>query len=150
MKAMIRFESNDFRLAQRKATLCSAVLLLATGIPLSGQEAGSGPAGPQPLTAAQAPKADTSFIDAHGAAHVTRVVPVPTTISPQAQLTLGQPMPDQGPDQPLAERRKQTDAYTAGARAMWSRICPNELVEDKMAGVPVRVVTPEGMPEAKK
>jgi acetyl esterase/lipase len=32
----------------------------------------------------------------------------------------------------------------------WSAICPNQLVEDKIAGVPVRIVTPEGMPESNR
>jgi len=105
---------------------------------------------PQPTTAAEAPNRDTSYIDAQGTAHVTRVVPVPATISTQAQLALGRQEPDQGPPQSLAERRAGTDAYTARARAAWSRICPNQLVEDKIAGVPVRIVTPEGLPEANK
>ena len=105
---------------------------------------------PHPTTAAEAPNRDTSFIDEQGTAHVTRVVPVPQTISSQAQLVVGHPEPDQGPPQSLAERRKMTDAYTARARVAWTRLCPNTLVEDKLAGVPVRIVTPEGMPDANK
>ncbi|HEY1581174.1 MAG TPA: alpha/beta hydrolase [Terracidiphilus sp.] len=101
---------------------------------------------PQPTSAAQAPKADTSFIDAGGTAHVTRIVPVPQTISAEARKSLSHPEPDQGPPQPLELRRKMTDAYTAGARVQWTKICPNTIVEDKIAGVPVRLVTPEGMP----
>jgi epsilon-lactone hydrolase len=107
-------------------------------------------AAPVPTTAAQAPTRDTSYIDAQGTAHVTRVVPVPKTISAEAQRRLSRPEPDQGPPQSLADRRKGTDAYTARARVEWSRLCPNRLVEDKIAGVPVRIVTPEGMPEANK
>ncbi len=103
-----------------------------------------------PTTADQAPTRDTSYIDAQGAAHVTRVVPVPKTISTQAQRRLSRPEPDQGPPQSLAERRKGTDAYTARARVEWSRLCPNQLVEEKIAGVPVRVVTPEGLREASR
>ena len=107
-------------------------------------------AAPKPTTAAEAPNRDTSFIDANGTAHVTRVVPVPQTISPEAQKSISRPEPDQGPPQPLEARRKMTDAYTAGARIQWSKICPNTIVEDKMAGVPVRIVTPEGMSEKNK
>ena len=105
---------------------------------------------PHPTTAAEAPSRDTSFIDDQGTAHVTRVVPVPQTISPQAQLVVGHPAPDQGPPESLENRRKGTDAYTARARVAWNRLCPNTLVEDTMAGVPVRIVTPEGLPEANK
>ena len=104
----------------------------------------------KPTTAAEAPNRDTSYIDANGTAHVTRVVPVPQTISPQAQKSLSRQEPDQGPPQSLEERRKKTDAYTAGARVEWTKICPNTIVEEKLAGVPVRIVTPEGMPESNK
>src|SRR4051812_46475988 len=104
----------------------------------------------EPTTAAQGPTRDTSYIDAQGAAHVTRVVPVPKTISAEAQRRLSRTEPDQGPPQSLADRRKGTDAYTARARVEWSRLCPNQLVEDKIAGIPVRIVTPEGLPDANR
>jgi epsilon-lactone hydrolase len=105
---------------------------------------------PHPTTAAYAPKSDTSYIDANGTAHVTRVVPVPQTVSPEAQKSISRAEPDQGPPQPLAERRKMTDAYTARARVEWTKLCPNTIVEDKIAGVSVRIVTPEGMPDKNK
>jgi monoterpene epsilon-lactone hydrolase len=105
---------------------------------------------PAPTTEADAPKRDTSFIDAQGTAHVTRVVPVPEDLSPQARLMLGHAEPDQGPPQSLADRRRLTDEYTARARVAWSKLMPNTLVDDKIAGVPVHIVTPEGMPEANK
>ena len=102
----------------------------------------------QPTTAAQAPASDTSFIDAQGTAHVTRVVPLPETISPEAQAVLGRATPDQGPPDSLADRRAHTDASTARARVAWTKICPNTVVEEKIAGVPVHIVTPDGMPAA--
>jgi len=102
---------------------------------------------PQATTAAQAPIRDTSYIDAQGTAHVTRVVPVPTTISTEAQASLRRAEPDQAPPEPLALRRSRTDAWALTAAAAWSKLCPNQLVEDKIAGVPVRIVTPEGLPE---
>ncbi|HMG85207.1 MAG TPA: alpha/beta hydrolase [Terracidiphilus sp.] len=105
---------------------------------------------PAPTTAAEAPNRDTSYIDANGAAHVTRVVPVPQTISPEAQKSISRPEPDQGPPQPLEARRKGTDAYTARARVEWTKLCPNTIIEDKIAGVPVRIVTPEGMLDKNK
>jgi acetyl esterase/lipase len=101
---------------------------------------------PKPTTAAEAPTRDTSFIDAQGTAHITRVVPVPDDLSPEARQSLSRAEPDQGPPQTLAERRKMTDAYTAGARVVWTKLCPNQLVDTTMAGVPVHVVTPAGMP----
>jgi acetyl esterase/lipase len=120
-------------------------LLLIASAALTAQQ----PA-PHPTTAAEAPTRDTSYIDAQGAAHVTRVVPVPATISVQAQRALSRPEPDQGPPEPLALRRSRTDAWALTAAAAWSKLCPNQLVEDKIAGVPVRIVTPDGMPEANR
>lgn len=106
--------------------------------------------GPKPTTAAEAPNRDTSYIDAQGTAHVTRVVPVPEDLSAEARASLSRREPDEGPPQPLAERRKMTDAYTARARVEWTRICPNTIVDDTMAGVPVHVVTPADMPAENK
>lgn len=99
-----------------------------------------------PTTAAQAPDRDTSYIDADGTAHVTRVVPIPETVSPEARQMLARRIPDQEPEESLAERRAHTDAYTARARVQWSRICPVNIAEDTIAGVPVHVVTPVEMP----
>jgi acetyl esterase/lipase len=123
----------------------AACLLVLASAALAAQQ----PA-PQPTTAAEAPSRDTSYIDAQGTAHVTRVVPVPADLSPQAQQSLRQQAPDQGPPEPLALRRSGTDAYTARARVAWSALCPNQLVDDRIAGVPVHIVTPEGMPEANR
>ena len=119
-------------------SLCSCTLLLAQQTP------------PKPTTAADAPNRDTSFIDSNGMAHVTRVVPVPQTVSPEAQKSISRPEPDQGPPQSLDQRRKGTDAYTARARVEWTKICPNTIVEEKMAGVPVRIVTPASLEEKNK
>ncbi|HVZ84333.1 MAG TPA: alpha/beta hydrolase fold domain-containing protein [Terracidiphilus sp.] len=123
----------------------AAVLLLASAFSLAAQQPA---ATPKPTAAAEAPTRDTSYIDANGTAHITRVIPVPLTVSPQAQLAIGHAEPDQGPPQSLDERRRMTDAYTARARVAWTRLCPNTLVDTTMAGVPVHVVTPEGMPAA--
>ncbi|MGA2570018.1 MAG: alpha/beta hydrolase fold domain-containing protein [Terracidiphilus sp.] len=105
---------------------------------------------PSPTTAADAPNRDTSFIDAQGTAHVTRVAPLPQTISPEAQKSLARAVPDQAPPESLAARRARTDARTANERIAWTKICPNQIVEDKIAGVPVRIVTPEGMSPANR
>lgn len=123
----------------------AAALFFSSSLALAAQQ----PTAPlQPTTAAEAPTRDTSYIDAQGTAHVTRVVPVPLTVSPQAQLAIGHAEPDQGPPQSLDERRKHTDEYTARARVAWTRLCPNTVVDQTIAGVPVHIVTPENMPAA--
>lgn len=81
---------------------------------------------------------------------MTRVVPVPQTISPEAQTWLSRSRPDQGPPESLAERRTRTDASTAAARIAWSKICPVQIVEDRIAGIPVHIVTPDPMPDANR
>ncbi|HWT65250.1 MAG TPA: alpha/beta hydrolase [Terracidiphilus sp.] len=105
---------------------------------------------PQPTTAAQAPNSDTSYIDAQGSAHVTRIVPVPQTVSPEAQKIIARAEPDQGPRQPLSERRRLTDEYTARARVEWTKLCPNTIADTVIAGVPVHIVTPDGLPDANR
>ena len=134
-----------------RISFSAALLIVLAAATLPAQQPASQPTpAPQPTTAAQAPNADTSYIDDKGTAHITRVVPVPATISTQAQLVLGRAMPDQAPPQSLEDRRRLTDEYTAFVRKAWDRLCPNQLVEDKIAGVPVRIVTPEGLPEANR
>jgi len=129
----------------------AALLLMLPSFSISAhQSAGQSASAPQPTTAEQAPNRDTSYIDEQGTAHVTRVVPVPQDLSPQAQLALGHGGPDQGPPESLEQRRKMTDAYTARARVAWTRLCPNTLVDTTMAGVPVHIVTPDGMPDRNK
>jgi len=125
-----------------KYSLPALILFLASAQAFAQQ--------PAPTTAAEAPQRDTSYIDAQGTAHVTRVMPVPTTISIEAQKSLSRPEPDQGPPEPLALRRSRTDAWALTAATAWSKLCPNQLVEDKFAGVPVRIVTPAGMPAANR
>jgi epsilon-lactone hydrolase len=120
----------------------SIVFALASTVAIAQQ--------PAPTTAATAPNSDTSYIEAQGTAHVTRVVPVPDTISPEAKRSLAHAYPDQGPPESLAQRRTGTDAYTARARVEWTKICPNTIEETKIAGVSVRIVTPDNLSDANK
>jgi len=57
--------------------------------------------------------ADTCSVDADGTAHVTRVIPVPRTISPEAQKFISRPGPS-GPEPTLEQRRAFTDAFRKG------------------------------------
>ena len=96
-----------------------------------------------PTTASTAPNRDTSYIDEMGAAHVTRVVPVPETISPEAQKALSRRVPDTAhPDEPLAERRARAVENAALAGNAWRKICAVNIADSEIAGVPVHVVTP--------
>lgn len=105
---------------------------------------------PKPTTADQAAQRDTSYIDEQGTAHVTRVIPVPQDLSPEAQKSISRQVPDEVPPQSLADRRASQDANDARRRVEWTRLCPNTIVESKIAGIPVHIVTPEGMPAGNK
>ncbi len=96
-------------------------------------------------TAQTAAQSDTSYIDANGTAHITRVIPVPSTVSPQAQKNLSRQVSDVNKPQTLAERRSGTDAWQARAGAASKAVYPVNIVEDKIAGVPVKIVTPLGL-----
>lgn len=100
--------------------------------------------------ARQAPQADSSYIDADGTAHITRVVPVPETISPEAQKSLSRQVSDAPNRETLAERRAGTDSWQARAGEQARALYPANVSEDKIAGVPVRIVTPPAIPEDKR
>ena len=98
----------------------------------------------QPTMAANAASRDTSYIDADGTARVTRVMPVPQDLSPEAQKFISHQVPDEAPPESLEARRKGLDAWEVRSREEWSKICLVKIEETKIAGVPVHVVTPEG------
>jgi monoterpene epsilon-lactone hydrolase len=124
---------------------CSCFLILFFSGALIAQQPS-----PHSTTASEAPTRDTSYIDAQGTAHVTRIVPVPETISTEAQQMLSHPEPDQGPPVTLAMRRSRMNVSAARDAAAWSKLCPTHIVEDKISGVPVRIVTPEGYGETNR
>ncbi|HEX3469648.1 MAG TPA: alpha/beta hydrolase, partial [Silvibacterium sp.] len=99
-------------------------------------------------TAQTAPQKDSSYIDSSGTAHVTRVVPVPKTISPEAQKSLSRVISDADVPQSLAQRRSGTDAWQARAGAASKAIYPVNISDSAYGGVPVRIVTPLTVPPA--
>jgi monoterpene epsilon-lactone hydrolase len=95
------------------------------------------------------PQTNSSFIDADGTAHVTRVVPVPQTISPEARQSLSRQVSDSTPPDTLAERRRKTDAWQSRAGEAARAMYPVNIAADTIAGVPVRIVTPLSTPREK-
>ena len=122
---------------QRVALWISSLGLL-TSWPAFGQTA---------TTAATAVSQNSSYIAPDGTAHVGRLVPVPQSLSPQAQATLHRPENDAKVEETLAQRRAGTDAYTARAKEQWQKICPVNITDDTIAGVPVRRITPLEVPK---
>jgi monoterpene epsilon-lactone hydrolase len=125
------------------ATLLASFLFLACYPAASCQSTGA-------TTAQSAPQSDSSYVDADGTAHVTRVVPVPKTVSPEAQKWLARPTSDANRPQPLAERRTGTDRWQNGAGETMKKVYPVTVSTDTMAGVPVRIILPLSIPAEKR
>jgi monoterpene epsilon-lactone hydrolase len=99
-----------------------------------------------PTLAAQSappPPQDSATFDPDGTAHITRVVPMPSTISPEAQKWL-ESLAEQkvGPPESLAERRTRTDAWRKMDSAEARKFYPVNLEETTTAGVHTDIITP--------
>ncbi len=116
------------------------VMCVSAGVVVA-QDAATKPAPPQ---------SDSSFIDAQGTAHITRVVPVPDTLSPEAQKVVAAGTPDASNPDSLAQRRAMASAWQLNGGEQMRKTYPVNLAEDKIAGVPVRIVTPLTIPPDKK
>jgi monoterpene epsilon-lactone hydrolase len=91
---------------------------------------------------------NTSVVSADGTAHITRVVPLPSVLSPEAIKAYRHPgtdAPNMDPD--ILRRRAATQAgqNEAGKRAQ--QVYPVKITESSFAGVPVHIVDP--LPEAR-
>jgi monoterpene epsilon-lactone hydrolase len=78
----------------------------------------------------------------NGTVRVTRVVPVPTTISPEAQRELAKIKPDTDSPQSLEQQRVDTEKWQAEMGEKSLKLYSVNLTKDTIADVPVRVVTP--------
>ncbi|MGA8429093.1 MAG: alpha/beta hydrolase fold domain-containing protein [Candidatus Sulfotelmatobacter sp.] len=90
---------------------------------------------------------DSATFDPDGAAHLIRLVPMPTTISPEAQKWLSSLTQKQSGPETLAERRVRTDAWRAQASAEARRLYRVNVEETTTAGVRTDIITPLATPE---
>ena len=105
----------------------------------------------QDKPARSVPQTNSSYIDENGTAHITRVVPVPDTVSPEAQRELARRISDEPVHHTLAERRSNTDAWQNRAGEESRKVYPVKSIEEQtIAGVPVRVITPIEVPPDKR
>jgi monoterpene epsilon-lactone hydrolase len=89
-----------------------------------------------------APTTDFASFDPDGTAHITRAVPMPSTISPEAQKWLGSlPSATPGPED-LATRRARTDQWRARQSAEARRLFPVNIESTSIAGVRTDIITP--------
>lgn len=117
---------------------------------VAGMMACAGMAMAQQTSVWSGPQTDTSVIDAQGTAHVQRVVPVPENLSPQAQKWVGKQVPDAEKKESVAEQRQGTDAWQTRAGAQAKLMYPVNVTLGKIAGVPVRIITPLDPPAEKR
>ena len=96
------------------------------------------------------PQPDSATFDSDGTAHVIRVVPMPSTISPEAQKWLASLAERKSSPQTLSQRRISTDAWRARGSAEARKLYPVNVEETKIAGVRTDVITPLTMPEANR
>lgn len=90
-------------------------------------------------------------MDPDGTAHLTRVVPIPLTVSPEARKSLARPVADPPVGETLAAKRARTDAYHHTDAEAYLAQYPSDIKESSIAGVPVRIVMPKaGIPEDRK
>ncbi len=85
---------------------------------------------------------NSSKIAPDGTAYVTRIVPVPSTVSPEAQQYLARPESDAPVHQTLEQRRSGTDQWQNATGAEFQKLYPVTVTTGTIAGVPVRIITP--------
>jgi acetyl esterase/lipase len=97
-----------------------------------------------------APRQDSATFDSNGTAHITRVVPMPLTISPEAQQWLASLTQQKGGKQTLAERRARTDEWRKFGSGEARKYYPANVEETTTAGVRTDIITPLTTPEANR
>ncbi len=112
---------------------------------VAGLTAGSGCMAQQ---AGETPR-NSSRIGPDGTAVVTRVVPVPKTVSPEAQRMLGRPASDAAAPETLEHRREHTDEWQNRTGEVFRKMYPAVVTPTTIAGVPTRVIVPENLSGAK-
>ena len=97
-----------------------------------------------------APALDTATFDADGTAHLTRVIPMPNNISPEAQTWLASLTLKKHDPQTLEQRRTSTDEWRKRQSAEARRLYPVNVQEANIGSVRTDIITPLETPEANK
>jgi epsilon-lactone hydrolase len=97
-----------------------------------------------------APNPDSATFDSDGTAHIVRVVPMPSTVSAEAQQWLTE-IEHQGPQsKDLAAIRAGVDEWRKKDSAEARKLYPVNIGETSIAGVRTDIITPLATPEANK
>jgi epsilon-lactone hydrolase len=93
---------------------------------------------------------DAATFDADGTAHLTRVVPMPSTVSPEARTWLASLTRKSNAGQTLEQRRASTDEWRKRQSAEARRLYPVNLEETAIGGVRTDILTPLDAPAANR
>jgi epsilon-lactone hydrolase len=127
--------------------LWTAFLIVAL---LPGVRRAAAQTAPQAAAQPAAPQSDTATFDADRTAHITRVVPMPSTVSPEAQDWLDSLTRRSHTPQTLEQRRKSTDEWRKRDSAEALKFYPAKVEEATTAGVRTDIITPLAAPAANK
>lgn len=116
--------------------LLPAVLVLALGLPSLAQSTPSNP--------------DSATFDPDGTAHIIRVIPMPSTVSPEAQQWLKQIERESQQPRDLAEQRRGTDAWRKRDSDEARQKFPVKITETTTAGVRTDIIDPLEIPPSNK
>jgi epsilon-lactone hydrolase len=95
-------------------------------------------------------QADSATFDPDGTTHITRVIPMPQTISPEAQKWLESLTHKKSGPETLQERRTRTDAWRAQDSAEARKNYPVNIEESTIAGVRTDIITPLTTPDTNR
>jgi len=90
---------------------------------------------------------NSAQFDPDGTAHVTRIIPMPSTVSPEAQKWLESLTQHPFAPQTLAERRALTDKWRETDSAEARKLFPVKVEEKIIGGVRTDIITPDDFPE---
>ena len=93
---------------------------------------------------------DGATFDADGSAHITRVVPMPVTVSREAQSWLASLTQKSSAPQTLEQRRTATDEWRKQDSAEARKLYPVNVEETTTAGVRTDIITPLTAAEANR
>ncbi|MEQ1352857.1 MAG: alpha/beta hydrolase fold domain-containing protein [Candidatus Acidiferrum sp.] len=119
--------------------LCAAFSIAVFSPGVQRAAAQSAAAQPSPPTA---PQSDTATFDADRTAHITRIVPMPSTISREAQDWLDSLTRRSHAPQTLEQRRTSTDEWRKRDSAEALKFYPAKVEETTTAGVRTDIITP--------
>ncbi len=125
-------------------TVAALVSALAAGTGVVAQTAKTPAKANEPRrSAAAAVDGNHSSVDADGTTRITRVIPVPKTVSDEAQKVLRRAVSDVDVPATIEQQRAGTDSWQARAGELSRKLYPvRDVSTDTIAGVPVRIITP--------